>query len=121
YPNLDDLAFDRSLDLPIDGDRLADYVLDHPRLLITGAERSGKTTLAKALYRVFRGKAMVPILVSGTALKSPEFDDVVRLTHRQAESQYGPAFIEQYKQLPLTSKVLIVDDLHKAPFNRTGR
>ena len=99
-------------------------LIDAPRpsVLILGSERSGKSTLAKALYLGFQGNGLKPLLLSGRDIKTGNNEETLKqLITSAALDQYGAEVVEAYHQVPLTDKVLIVDDLQDAKINESGQ
>src|ERR1051326_7103663 len=68
-PNAQELTFREGVDLVRKGNiaskDLLNFIANKHRMLIIGKERSGKTTLAKVLFRQFYAKEYVPVLVEG--------------------------------------------------------
>lgn len=67
-PNAQELTFKEGNDLVKKGNiaskDLLNFIANRNRVLVIGRERSGKTTLAKVLFRHFYGKDLVPILLT---------------------------------------------------------
>ena len=106
-----------------------DYVgsrslIDDPlsEALILGSERSGKSTLAKALYLGFQNKRLTPLLLQGHKIKNGhDEEDLKLLIASEVSEQYGPDVVDDYQQRPSNEKVLIVDDLQNAKINQSGQ
>lgn len=120
YPSFEDRPLDRKSEIT-SGSQLFDYVVEHRHLLIIGSERAGKTALCKKLYRDLQQRGIVPVLLSGDTFRSHTRDSFMKVIHKSLSDQYGQDSLERYEQLDLMSKVLIVDDFHKAQLNPKGR
>lgn len=90
------------------GEKLLEYVIEHPHCLFLGSDLSGKTSLAKTLYIDLQKRGLVPLLIDGAVLKNCHEDDFIRIAQRAFESQYDSKSIETYKQLESKFKVLII-------------
>ena len=86
--------------------------------LITGRERIGKTSLGKRWFSDLYNSGYVPILLEGKSVRyvnDVQFDDVLRDAF---QDQYSAGSYEQYRQLSVSRRVLIVDDFHKSKIKR---
>ena len=93
-----------------------------PRALILGSERSGKSTLAKALYLGFQANGLKPLLLQGGAIKGGHnVETLKRLIASAVSEQYGTDVVDTYQQLPSRQKVLIVDNLQDTKINQSGQ
>ena len=77
YPDMDNLSYHRvkgeQAETPIiSGKGVLEYVLLHCQLLIVGGDKAGKTALAKTLFSDLYERGFVPLLISGTELRSGE-------------------------------------------------
>lgn len=84
-------------------------VLNNKNLII-GSEQSGKSTLAKTLFKDYHSLGYFPILVKGELFKKvADFETVI-----------SNAFLEQYSsgKLPQADKIIIIiDDITESPMN----
>jgi hypothetical protein len=90
-----------------------DRISEGKNWLITGAEKSGKTALAKTLFRDFHAKGFVPLLVDGSKLKAKVASRVPDQLYELFGKQYNPASVEDYRQLSPQRRVVIIDNYHK--------
>lgn len=98
------------------------FLREAQRAAILGEEGSGKTALAKMLYRHYLSdSAIVPIYVTGEEFDSVGEKNLRSIVRRVFTAQYGEAAVERYLQLPTDAKAIIVDDFHKVRFNDRGR
>jgi hypothetical protein len=120
YPDLEDhTPFEKNQDQTIRGEKIRDYILEHKKVLLLGDERCGRTSLAKTLWRDLAQTGRVPLLMSGSDLKSPKEETIRRAIERQVEQQYGPGLAERFWQLDANERVLLLDDLAQCGLNRT--
>lgn len=90
-------------------------MIDPRRALITGGEKSGKTSFAKYLYADIHQSGKYPVLIKGGAFGRSGSEDGMRRVLEQAISdQYERISPAAYDQLHREDRVLIVDDFHIA-------
>ena len=95
---------------------------ESPRVAVLGEEGSGKTALAKALYRHYLSDSTtVPLMLSGEEFESVGEKSLRSLVRKKYVSQYGASRQERYLQLSTSEKALIIDNWHKVRFNERGR
>jgi ABC-type oligopeptide transport system ATPase subunit len=98
------------------------FLREERHITILGEEGSGKTALAKTLYRSYLSETSdVPLLINGSNFEGVGDKNVRSLIRKTVEVQYGGSRSEHYSQLPKSSKILIIDDWHKVRFNDRGR
>lgn len=97
-----------------------DFVLSQPKLFILGADRSGKTSFAKTVYRLMQTeKRIVPVLVDGSSLNDPgKANQAIDTAYCD---QYSRSTIDVFRQLGREDVCIIVDDLHKATISTKAR
>ncbi|OGR29250.1 MAG: hypothetical protein A2139_06840, partial [Desulfobacca sp. RBG_16_60_12] len=99
----------------------ASFLLGTHHTIIFGPDKSGKSTLAKTLFRDLRNRGLVPLLLSGHDFKRP-LERTTQSTITDVFSiQYATPSYEQFAQLPREQRVTIVDDFHAMPLNTRGR
>ena len=92
-------------------------ILSPFKWMITGDEKSGKTSLAKHLYIKLHNEGYIPIYLTGSALKSLNTDDLDRKIRSLVSEQYSPDCISSFLKLPKQKIVLIIDDLQQSKLN----
>jgi hypothetical protein len=126
YPDLDGLPLDKkredgTIDVIIPSERVPAFVMEHPLLLVTGADQGGKTSLSKMLYANLLGSGQIPVLIHGQDVKGTKDDDLLKLIDRQFVRQYDEEQLDRYRQLSRERRTLIVDDFdHMAVRSREG-
>lgn len=121
YPDLREVSLRRDSTQLFGGASVFDKILSNEHVLISGSERSGKTSLAKILYVEFHKRGYVPVMLKGNELKLQYDERFFNQVHRAFEKQYNPGRLEKYNQLDPSRRVLIVDNFHKLELNRKGR
>jgi len=84
-------------------------------IIIEGPEKSGKTSLCKALCFAAIEKSMVPIYINGINVKSSTASDIENLIIKSFRNQYPEEDVDLFKQLESDRKVIILDDFHRSP------
>lgn len=124
-PNAQELTFKDGKDLVRNGSvaskDLLNFIANKHRVLIIGKERSGKSSLAKVLFRQYYTKNMVPILVEGDEIKDTDADRFVRLVEGRLKQDYKNPLLDKFNRLTDDRVVLIIDDFDHANLNARGR
>ena len=92
------------------GEDFIRIINDHPHIIITGNDQSGKTSLAKMLFLEFHHAGNVPIFVDGNKHIS---DNFFKVFERLFIEQYNQNQLSEYQRLDKNRRVIIVDDYHK--------
>jgi hypothetical protein len=104
----------------IPGDQIVAFVSEKDRVLIYGADDSGKTSLAKVLFEDFHGLGLVPLIIDGAELKNSATENaLLRVLKAVAEREYSRSAVERYIQLGVEEKVLIIDNFDKCGLSRS--
>lgn len=106
--------------LPIRGEQFWRKLIDNPYVAILGEESSGKTTLAKHLFKRFHAAGFVPVLVSGQEIKSCDRDRLVKEISKAVENQYSARVLDRFRQMGADKLVLLVDNYHHIQLNNKG-
>lgn len=90
-------------------------VLSHEKIsgnktLIIGSEQSGKSTLAKTLFRQYHSNGSIPVLIKGDSFK--KVADIENVVNDFLNEQYDNVGIINYNEL-----IVIVDDITESPMN----
>ena len=104
----------------IRGDEIGELVCKTPCLSIIGDDVSGKTALAKALFKHLYAIGDVPVLIDAA---------ITPLSPRRCEQQIESAFqsgysnpsLEAYRQLDRARRVVIIDNYHRLKLTSTTR
>ncbi len=120
YPEIREISTKRTKNSKnkfVQGDNLVEHLLTQEHIVIYGEEYSGKTALAKVLYREFQQRELVPVLIRGDDdLSNPNDDGFRNLVGQAFSHQYNSALSEAYFQLSKRSRVLLIDDFHKLDY-----
>ena len=124
-PNAQELIFKDGKDLVNKG-RVAskdvlNFISNKQRVLIIGKERSGKSTLAKVLFRQFYGNGLIPILIDGDEIKTTDPEKFDVLIEARLRQDYKNPLLDKFRQLADDRVVVIVDDFDHAKLNARGR
>jgi hypothetical protein len=93
------------------------FIVDEPRLLILGADKCGKTSLAPTVYRLLQSEPkLVPLLLDGQNIV--EKARISTALDGQYVRQYSDATLERFKQLLSSRRALIIDNFDAAPVRR---
>lgn len=86
---------------------------DPPNLLISGAEQSGKSALAKSIFVRMRDRGFIPVYLDGTNFRPQKDERLHEYLYKLFGEQYGPASTEKYRQLERARRVVVVDNFHR--------
>ncbi len=113
FPDLREITY-RPKELPrlFKGESIVGLAPKLGRLLITGAEKAGKSTLAKRLFRDFHGAGFVPLLIDGANAKLKDGDTAPEEFARLFSEQYRSDDATKFIQLDRARRVLIIDNYH---------
>jgi hypothetical protein len=98
-----------------------EYMLESGSLIILGEDKSGKTSLAKMLFLELLKKDLVPIFLNGDQISTPNPDKLHGIIEEKFSKQYSEDRLEKFRQLPKTSRAVIVDDFDKIELNHRGK
>ena len=101
----------------VNNENLAEHLLERRYSIIYGEEYSGKTAIAKILYKEFQNKEFVPIIVRAGHDFSNCDDELLQgyITSVFIE-QYSAELVDKFYQIPIEKRILIIDDFHKFHF-----
>ena len=87
------------------------------RLLVIGADKAGKTSLARSWYEALHTSRFVPVLLQGNLLKGDEHT-LIKTISDAFTRQYSQSMLVQYKQLDRSQRAIIIDNFHRAGLRR---
>jgi predicted kinase len=100
---------------------LVAYISERRTVVLIGAEKSGKSTIAKRLCVDLRTTDVMPLLANGADFSPKDHVQLRRLVRDLIELQYGRQSIEPLMQLHSKHRALIIDDYHSVRLTRQGR
>jgi hypothetical protein len=101
--------------------RASEEVLETPRCLITGGEKSGRTAIVKQLFTAAFKNGKVPIFLRGDEVPK-KVEQLRKLLRTKVTEQYANLTPDQFEQLPRDIRVVLVDDVHRlAPASSVRR
>ena len=107
---------------PIPGKAFAAFLSSSSKVLLFGADDSGKTSLAKVVFEDLRSQGDYPLLVNGEALKRVSNDKaLVEALSKAFCAEYAANSAAPYLQLDQSKRVLIIDDFDKARLSKEGQ
>ena len=113
YPYLKKISADSNI---IDNEVRADKLLKFSKnsinkIILAGAEQSGKTALCNALFLKYYERDFVPIILHKINAKNITTTKIKRLVNKAYCEQYEGEF-EDYEQLDKRNKIIIIDNLN---------
>ena len=91
------------------------------KILFIGDEKSGKTSLLKMIYKDLHRRNLVPVYISGDKIDSSRKEDFHKVLTKHFSKQYSDALKEDYLQLDIKQKVILIDDYDKSKLNLKHR
>ncbi|MBA3648649.1 MAG: metallophosphoesterase [Chitinophagales bacterium] len=101
----------------IDSETLIKSLSKDIRLLLSGAENIGKSSLLKVTFSHLHSKGFVPVLIDGHRLKTTIINDFNKIALQHFFNQYTTTEKEDFVQLDRTKLVIIIDDFDKVNIN----
>ena len=83
--------------------------------LLVGAEKSGKTSLCRFIFKNKINNEFVPVIINGDKLKRSDTDEIERELSNAYVSQYDNPGKDFFIQLNDDKKVIIIDNFHLSP------
>lgn len=125
-PNIRDIKSEKEQDKYVSYDiKRSDILLEigatSNKILVIGAEKSGKTMLCKVLYSNYYKKEYTPVYVSGERIKSTSIERFNKLVSSCYLEQYEDDSSERFDQYENTKKFIIIDDYDKLKVNLKSR
>lgn len=95
-------------------DNIVGELLGSSHTLVTGSEKSGKSSLLKTLFRDLQRLAKAPLYLRAHDLRDAKSDNLIRKAiSRAVRHQFKKVAPEQYEQIEQDRKVLLIDDWDK--------
>jgi hypothetical protein len=124
YPDLREYAHSEENELEevrlVEGP-VPEFLLEHRKVLLVGAEKCGKTAMSKVAFRDLRQRGYVPIQVSGSEFKDNKESHVSNVIENAYRASYSNPDISAFDQLDKSRKVIIIDDFDRARLNVRGK
>lgn len=104
------------------GNRVVQVIEENKRVVLVAPDKSGRTSLAKRLFAELHSQGYAPLLLNGSHLpKSGKFETLLSRLHSQVSEQYEAISGDEYDQIPIEKRVVIIDDLQKYAGDRMAR
>lgn len=101
------------LDPVINGINIVNQLATSPRVIVSGEKRVGKSALVLKYFAELRNLGLVPVLLTSKDLKKRDVDSLLEVVSKRADEQYGSGAGEKFRALPLSKRVILIDDLHE--------
>lgn len=117
YPDLQEQVNEPTVLRPISSESLVPRIEDGEKILITGEEKSGKSTLLLQYYKALRSDGWVPVYldIAGAAFKTKS--DAEKRIAQAIESQYANP--EAVLRAPKDKLVLLLDNVDRIKASNT--
>ncbi|MBX7205485.1 MAG: metallophosphoesterase [Bacteroidia bacterium] len=89
------------------------------KLVIYGAESSGKTTLVKWWYDKYYEQGYIPILLSGNEIKDIHVEKIKKVIQKEFANQYNEILEGNLDEFDPDRIIIIIDDFHKIRFTNS--
>ena len=122
YPNLELLNQpegndESSASLSINSENILKSFKNDIRIIFSGTENIGKTSLLKNCFTILHLQGFVPLLIDGHKIKSTSIDDLKKLFLKTFFEQYTSTSPEDFNQLDKSKLVIIIDDFNRTKIN----
>lgn len=97
----------------VKGEEIIDYILRTKKVSILGGSKSGKTALAKNIALDFITKGKYSIIVDCAKIVTVTKKNLDKSERLCISRAYGEEYINTYRQLDLSNKILILDNFEK--------
>lgn len=113
YPYLKRINEDSGvIDNEIKADKIANISsISNKKIILAGAEQSGKTALCSKLFLNYYNRGLVPLFLHQLNIKNVTADKFKKTIEKAYNEQYEGEF-EKYEQLNVNNKILIIDNLN---------
>ncbi|OME99100.1 hypothetical protein BK129_28645 [Paenibacillus amylolyticus] len=96
--------------------KLQNYKNDF-KVIIYGAEKSGKSALSKILFNHFYHNGLIPVYLDAQNITGTSISDINKVIYRSFIQQYSKETLERYKQVEEKKKLIIIDGFERYKFN----
>ena len=124
YPDFRDVRYDReSADQHVvRGRDFVTFVLNNSHVVVIGEEKAGKSCLAKTLVKDLYNNGKITILIEGDSLRNClDQTRLSEIVNEKLLEQYGSGHTDQFWQLEIGARAVIVDDFTKTRGNRKSK
>jgi len=104
----------------ISSDEVFDFIFKSNKILITADEKTGKTSLAKSIFKNFIMRELIPIIIDGRSFNDVRETKIQDVIKENFTKQYSEKLLERYQQLPKEKKCIIIDNFDKVRLNPKG-
>lgn len=108
--NIDNITRDSII---IKGEEVLEFILKNKRISFLGKPKSGKTALAKNISLDFIERGKYCLLIDCSTITNYSVQNLKKCEEINISRAFGKEYIERYKQLNISNKVLILDNFEK--------
>lgn len=120
FPDLEEISGKTADNTLINSEHVSEYLLKNKKSIVFSPVFSGKTSLLKSMYHVYKEKKLVPIWLKGASIRSQNPKDFTPIFRESYIEQYGDQYFDEFWQLDPSQRVLLLDDLHETILNKAG-
>ncbi len=107
---------------PIQGKAFPDFLSSHSKVIVFGADDSGKTSFVKVLLEDLIARGVLPLLLTGENLRKVRDEGTLTAAlSRAITQQYASNSAAHYLQADREKRILLVDDFDRARFSKEGQ
>jgi predicted phosphodiesterase len=108
------------IDKVVGADKALTKVTGTPmKIVIYGADSSGKSTLMRWWYDKYYELGYIPVLIEGNSIKDISIDKIKKLVEHEIKNQYNGVFQGKLEEFEQDRIVLLIDDFHKIRFSKS--
>lgn len=118
YPKLEQLnSSEKDYTVTEDSEKVISSLKQPFRILLSGSENIGKTTLLKVIYNSLSSNGLVPVFIRGYEIKGTSLKDFQKVLLKHFQEQYQSTDAEDLLQLSKSKIVILIDDFNKVNLN----
>lgn len=118
YPKLEQLnSSEKEYTVTEDSEKVISSLKQQFRILLSGSENIGKTTLLKTIYGTTLNIGLVPVFIRGYEIKGTSLKDFQKVLLRHFQEQYSSTDSNDLFQLSKSKIVILIDDFNKVNLN----